>query len=57
MDAAAVTRVQVVDTWYGVLAALILLRSFTGVNALADCRFLMGAGGTMRRRNFRRALP
>jgi putative membrane protein len=29
MDAAAVTRVQVIDTWYGILAALILIVGFS----------------------------
>jgi putative membrane protein len=29
MDATAVTRVQVIDAWYGVLAALILIVGFS----------------------------
>jgi putative membrane protein len=29
MDAAAVTRIQVIDAWYGVLAALILIVGFS----------------------------
>jgi putative membrane protein len=29
MDAAAVTRIQVIDNWYGVLAALILIVGFS----------------------------